>query len=190
MPRGPSPPRPASSDSPTGWLRADSDTALSAPLLNKHKNVTAGLGRSLNCPPLAFLTGLTTVGTALTRTSARLHPIQPEPLSRPAGVVGPGWANDLGLKHSVSTRACGHLGPVLSGMGWEGQGSQFPARPLCPLTALRQGSPASRIWCLMIWGGADVKIIEIKCTMNLMCLNRSETMPTPPPPPPHGKLFS
>ena len=28
-----------------------------------------------------------------------------------------------------------------------------------------------RIWCLMIWGRADVIIIEIKCTINVMHLN-------------------
>ena len=35
---------------------------------------------------------------------------------------------------------------------------------------LKQGSPASRIYCLMIWGGTDATI-EIKCTINVMYLN-------------------
>ena len=33
---------------------------------------------------------------------------------------------------------------------------------------LDQGSPTSRIWCLMIRGGADVIIIEIECTVNVI----------------------
>ena len=44
-----------------------------------------------------------------------------------------------------------------------------------------QESPTSRIWCLMIWGGADVIIIEIKCTINVGCLNHLKTI-TPPSP--------
>ena len=32
----------------------------------------------------------------------------------------------------------------------------------------------------MIWSGADVTIIEIKCTINVMHLNLPETMPLPP----------
>ena len=41
------------------------------------------------------------------------------------------------------------------------------------------GSPASRLECLMIWGGADVVIIGIKCTINAMCLNHPETILLP-----------
>ena len=29
----------------------------------------------------------------------------------------------------------------------------------------------------MIWGGADIIIIEIKCTINVMCLNHPQTIP-------------
>ena len=39
----------------------------------------------------------------------------------------------------------------------------------------------------MIWGGADVIIIEIKCTINVMWLNHPETIPSPPPV--HGKTI-
>ena len=42
---------------------------------------------------------------------------------------------------------------------------------------LDQGSPTSKISCLMIWGGADIKIIGIKSTMNVKCLNHPETIP-------------
>ena len=35
----------------------------------------------------------------------------------------------------------------------------------------------------MIWGGADVIIIEIKCTINVMSLNHPETIATPTPRP-------
>ena len=45
------------------------------------------------------------------------------------------------------------------------------------LRSLEPGSPASGIYCLMIWGGADVIKIEIKCTINLMCFNHPETIP-------------
>ena len=34
----------------------------------------------------------------------------------------------------------------------------------------------------MIWGRADVIIIEIKCTINVMCLNNPETIPKSPGP--------
>ena len=34
----------------------------------------------------------------------------------------------------------------------------------------------------MIWGGADVILIEIQCTISLMCLNHPETMPPNPSP--------
>ena len=42
-----------------------------------------------------------------------------------------------------------------------------------------QGSWTFGIWCLMIWGGADV-VIEIKCTINVIRLNHPETIPPPP----------
>ena len=32
----------------------------------------------------------------------------------------------------------------------------------------------------MIWGGADVIIIEIKCTITVKCLNHPETSPLSP----------
>ena len=44
---------------------------------------------------------------------------------------------------------------------------------------LNQGSPTSRMNCLMIWGGADLTIIEIKCTINVTHLNHPETIPLP-----------
>ena len=37
--------------------------------------------------------------------------------------------------------------------------------------AVEEGSPVSRISCLMLWGGPDVIIIEIKCMINVMRLN-------------------
>ena len=47
---------------------------------------------------------------------------------------------------------------------------------------LHQGSLVSGISCLMIWGGADVLIIEIKCTINVMHLNHPQTIhPIPDP---------
>ena len=42
------------------------------------------------------------------------------------------------------------------------------------------------LWDLMIWGGADVIIIETKCTINGMCLNHPETVI--PLPLVHGKI--
>ena len=47
-----------------------------------------------------------------------------------------------------------------------------------------QGTPASRIQCLMIWGGADVIIMEIKCTINIMHFDHPETIPPCPHPRP------
>ena len=41
----------------------------------------------------------------------------------------------------------------------------------------KHGSATSRIWCLMIWGGAVVIIIEMKCPINAMSLNHPETIP-------------
>ena len=49
-----------------------------------------------------------------------------------------------------------------------------------------QEPPTSRIKRLAIRGGADVIIIEIKHTINVMCVNHPET--TPPLPPPVKKL--
>ena len=40
-----------------------------------------------------------------------------------------------------------------------------------------QRSLTSRIWRLVIWGGADVIIIGIKGTVNATCLNRPEPIP-------------
>ena len=37
-----------------------------------------------------------------------------------------------------------------------------------------QGSLSCGIWCLMIRGGADIIIIEIKCTVNVLSLNHPE----------------
>ena len=42
---------------------------------------------------------------------------------------------------------------------------------------LLQEPPTSGIWCLMIWGGADVIITEIKCTINVIHLNDFENIP-------------
>ena len=44
-----------------------------------------------------------------------------------------------------------------------------------------QGSPTSRIYHLMIWGGADVVITQIKCIMNVMHMNHPETISSPFP---------
>ena len=41
---------------------------------------------------------------------------------------------------------------------------------------LRQEFPTSGVWHLMIWGGADIIMIEIKGTINAMCLNHPETI--------------
>ena len=43
--------------------------------------------------------------------------------------------------------------------------------------ALGQGSPTRRIYCLMIWGGADVIVTEMKCTIIVIHLNHLETTP-------------
>ena len=40
---------------------------------------------------------------------------------------------------------------------------------------LKKGSPTSWISCLMIRGGADVTMIEIKCIMNVMHLSHPKT---------------
>ena len=42
---------------------------------------------------------------------------------------------------------------------------------LAEADALSQGCPPSGIQCLVIWGGADVVITEIQCTVNVMHLN-------------------
>ena len=47
------------------------------------------------------------------------------------------------------------------------------------LVYIDQESPTSRIWCLIIWGGTDRIIMEIKCTINVMCLNHLETTSCP-----------
>ena len=41
--------------------------------------------------------------------------------------------------------------------------------------------PISRISCLTVWGGADVIIIDIKCAINVVCLNHPEIIPLPGP---------
>ena len=41
------------------------------------------------------------------------------------------------------------------------------------------GSPASRLECLMIWGGAEVILIGIKCPINAIRLNHPETILLP-----------
>ena len=46
---------------------------------------------------------------------------------------------------------------------------------------LTQEPPTSRIKRLAIRGGADVIIIEIKHTINVMCVNHPETTPAPNP---------
>ena len=43
-----------------------------------------------------------------------------------------------------------------------------------------QGSPTSAISFLVIWGGADITIIEIKHPKNIMHVNQPETNPPPP----------
>ena len=53
----------------------------------------------------------------------------------------------------------------------------LPDRVDLPVNSLRQRSPTSGIWCLMIWDGADVIITEIKCTINVMHLNHPESSP-------------
>ena len=55
---------------------------------------------------------------------------------------------------------------------------------VCITPSVRAGVPASGIWCLMVWAGADGIIIEIKCTRNGMLLNHPQTiLPSPPPSP-------
>ena len=70
---------------------------------------------------------------------------------------------------------------------WENKGRRqlawkqgIPALHLGAKSTLEQGSLASGIWCLMIWGGADVIQIEIKCTINIMHLNHPQTIPSKP----------
>ena len=52
---------------------------------------------------------------------------------------------------------------------------------LRPSGGAQSFSSSSRISCLMIWGGADTIIIEIQCTVKVMCLNHPETTPQPSP---------
>ena len=47
----------------------------------------------------------------------------------------------------------------------------------CSVGSVGQESSTSGIRCLMIWGGSDV--IVIKCRINIMCLNYTETIPHP-----------
>ena len=44
------------------------------------------------------------------------------------------------------------------------------------LVSYSRGPQALGNQCLMIWGGADIIIIEINCTVNVMCLNNPETI--------------
>lgn len=44
------------------------------------------------------------------------------------------------------------------------------------LIPFQQVSPASRIKCLMIQGGANIIITEIRCTINVMHLSDPETI--------------
>ena len=54
--------------------------------------------------------------------------------------------------------------------------------PFDPSYSLPLGSPTLGISCLMIWGGADIIKIEIKCTISVVCLNHPETIsPSPRP---------
>ena len=57
----------------------------------------------------------------------------------------------------------------------------FPSGHRIPVD---QGTPASRIQCLMIWGGVDVIITEIKCTINIMHFDPPQTIPPHPCPRP------
>ena len=57
----------------------------------------------------------------------------------------------------------------------------FPSGHRIPVD---QGTPASRIQCLMIWGGVDVIITEIKCTINIMHFDPPKTIPPHPCPRP------
>ena len=57
-----------------------------------------------------------------------------------------------------------------------GSGVFVVGNMFCPLI---QGSLTTRIQCLMIWGGTDVIIIEIKCTINVIRLNNPEIFPLP-----------
>ena len=55
-----------------------------------------------------------------------------------------------------------------------------PCSPIHMLRSIRtliQGSLTSDISCLMIWGGTEVRIVEIKCTINVL-----ESSPKPPTP--------
>lgn len=106
------------------------DAVLSAPLLIKHRNVMASLGRSLSCSPSPPLTGLTLCGHCPDQAllpGCTLFNQSPFP-----GL--PEWGDqgeqmNLGLKYSASAIACGHLGPVLSGLG----GVRLPQHALSSL---------------------------------------------------------
>ena len=54
------------------------------------------------------------------------------------------------------------------------------------VNTIGQWSSASRIWCLMIWGGANIIIIQIRWTINETHLNHPETIP---PQMVHGKII-
>lgn len=63
-----------------------------------------------------------------------------------------------------------------------------PCSPIHVLRSIRtlvQGSLASDISCLMIWGGTEVRIVELKCTINVL-----ESSPKPPTPRSLEKLSS
>ena len=72
-----------------------------------------------------------------------------------------------------------------------GDGYILNCNPCSPIHVLRsirtlvQGFLTSDISCLMIWGGTEVIIVEIKCTINVL-----ESSPKPPAPPSLEKLSS
>ena len=58
-------------------------------------------------------------------------------------------------------------------MGWG------PGWVLSSVNWIGHGSPTFGMQCLIILDGADVVIIEIKCTINVMCLNHPQTNSPP-----------
>ena len=68
------------------------------------------------------------------------------------------------------------------GRMWSIYMAQVQMFPLWNLEACRtvQGSPSSRIQCLMIWGKTDGITIEMKYTTNVMSLNCSQTISSSP----------
>ena len=76
-----------------------------------------------------------------------------------------------------ATREAPHLSIFYH--NWKKKSEDFSSAMEARLCTAEQGFPTSGISCLMTWGGADVIIIEIMYTINVMCLNHPQNhLPT------------